>query len=45
MREESDLFGDGATEVVERLADIRWVIVGLIGVLRAKCFVSIAVFL
>ena len=33
---EVDLFGDGASEVVEGLPDVRRVVVGFVGVLRAS---------
>jgi hypothetical protein len=33
--EEVDLLGDGAAEIVERLSDVGWVVVGFVGVLRA----------
>lgn len=32
-REEGDLLADGATEVVERLGDVGWVVIGFLGVL------------
>lgn len=34
--EEVDLLRDGAAEVVEGLADVGWVVIGLVGVLRAS---------
>lgn len=34
-REKADLFADGATKVLESLLDVRGVVVGLVGVLRA----------
>jgi len=33
--EEVDLLGDGAAEVGDRFADVGWVVVRLVGVLRA----------
>jgi hypothetical protein len=33
--EEVDLLGDGAAEVGDRLADVGWVVVGFVGILRA----------
>ena len=33
-RQEVDLLGDGAAEIVERLAEVRRVVVGFVGVLR-----------
>lgn len=35
MRQELDLLVDGAAQVVEGLADVGWVVVGLVGVLGA----------
>lgn len=35
LREKLDLLIDGAAQVVEGLADVGWVVVGLVGVLGA----------
>lgn len=35
LGQEGDLLIDGAAQVVERLADVGWVVIGLVGVLGA----------